>query len=221
MEGRLCGLRDRHDGVFHADVAAERHDRKQRKGIADYFNPTIPINRISGGGEGSFGGTNIFAEQVLAQNGTGASLDRPSEEHAARGNSGSADTADDASGRAEAALREIDEMLTGRGGESMVSERLLRHIVTRVTDEGLIVELFDTQDAAMFASGSAVPTALGEALAALLAEIFAIAQNEVAVEGHVRALPVVTAGSDAWTLSSQRAQQMRRCSKRPGWPHLA
>ena len=25
---------------------------KQRKGIADYFNPTIPINRISGGGEG-------------------------------------------------------------------------------------------------------------------------------------------------------------------------
>ena len=26
---------------------------KQRKGLADYFNPTIPINRISGGGEGA------------------------------------------------------------------------------------------------------------------------------------------------------------------------
>ena len=26
---------------------------KQRKGIADYFNPTIPVNRISGGGEGT------------------------------------------------------------------------------------------------------------------------------------------------------------------------
>lgn len=29
---------------------------KQRKGIADYFNTTIPVNRISGGGEGMFGG---------------------------------------------------------------------------------------------------------------------------------------------------------------------
>ena len=29
---------------------------KQRKGIADYFNPTIPVNRISGGGDGAFGG---------------------------------------------------------------------------------------------------------------------------------------------------------------------
>ena len=29
---------------------------KQRKGIADYFSPTIPINRVSGGGDGAFGG---------------------------------------------------------------------------------------------------------------------------------------------------------------------
>ena len=29
---------------------------KQRKGIADYFNPTIPVNRVSGGGDGAFGG---------------------------------------------------------------------------------------------------------------------------------------------------------------------
>ena len=26
---------------------------KQRKGISDYFNPTIPVNRISGGGDRS------------------------------------------------------------------------------------------------------------------------------------------------------------------------
>ena len=46
---------------------------KQRKGIADYFNPTIPVNRISGGGEGAFGGDSVFTEETLAQNGTGAS----------------------------------------------------------------------------------------------------------------------------------------------------
>ena len=29
---------------------------KQRKGIADYFTPTIAIARVSGGGSGAFGG---------------------------------------------------------------------------------------------------------------------------------------------------------------------
>ena len=28
---------------------------QQRQGLADYFSPTIPINRVSGGGDGSFG----------------------------------------------------------------------------------------------------------------------------------------------------------------------
>jgi chemotaxis protein MotB len=51
---------------------------QQRKGIADYFSPTIPITRISGGGDGSFGGDSVFSETTAAQNGTGAtSLDRP------------------------------------------------------------------------------------------------------------------------------------------------
>ncbi len=61
---------------------------KQRKGIADYFSPTIPINRISGGGEGSFGGDSVFSEDTLAQNGTGASQKKPTEANAAKGSTG-------------------------------------------------------------------------------------------------------------------------------------
>ena len=38
---------------------------KQRKGIADYFSPTIPINRVSGGGDGSFGGDSVFSENTI------------------------------------------------------------------------------------------------------------------------------------------------------------
>ena len=38
---------------------------QQRKGIADYFSPTIPINRVSGGGDGAFGGDNISSEARL------------------------------------------------------------------------------------------------------------------------------------------------------------
>src|SRR6056297_467887 len=52
---------------------------KQRKGLADYFSPVIPINRISGGGDGAFWGDSIFAEDNMVQNGQGASLDHPEE----------------------------------------------------------------------------------------------------------------------------------------------
>ena len=51
---------------------------KQRKGIADYFSPTIPVHRVSGGGDGMGGGDSVFTEETLAQNGTGGSLAAPS-----------------------------------------------------------------------------------------------------------------------------------------------
>ncbi len=46
---------------------------QQRKGIADYFSPTIAISRVSGGGDGAFGGEDIFSEVTLARSGTGIS----------------------------------------------------------------------------------------------------------------------------------------------------
>ena len=58
---------------------------KQRKGLADYFSPTVAANRISGGGDGSFGGTTVFSEEMLAQTGTGATSLRPTESRQSRG----------------------------------------------------------------------------------------------------------------------------------------
>lgn len=39
---------------------------KQRKGLADYFNPTLPISRTSAGGAGMLAGENLFVQQTLA-----------------------------------------------------------------------------------------------------------------------------------------------------------
>ena len=61
---------------------------KQRKGVADYFSPTIPINRISGGGDGAFGGDSIFSEETMAQNGTGASKQMPTSSNKSKGATG-------------------------------------------------------------------------------------------------------------------------------------
>ncbi len=72
-----------------------------------------------------------------------------------------------------AELQEVEKTLLDRGGESRTMEQLLRHVVTRVTDEGLVIELFDLEDAPLFSNDTAEPTAVTLALASLLAETLA------------------------------------------------
>jgi len=48
---------------------------QQRKGIADYFSPNVPIARISSGGDGAFGGESPFSELSVAQNDRAARME--------------------------------------------------------------------------------------------------------------------------------------------------
>ena len=177
---------------------------KQRKGIADYFNPTVPVNRISGGGDGAFGGDSLFSEQTLAQSGTGASAMRPTDERQAMGVSGEDDAATE-----QKALEKLDATLKAVGGESMTMERLLRHVVTRLTDEGLVVELFDLPDSALFAGDTATPSQVLRDLVEVVSEVFALAENRVAVQGFVRSYPITLIENPVWDLSAERAQVAR------------
>lgn len=36
----------------------------QRKGLADYFSPTISVYKLSGGGEGALGGDTVFSQDL-------------------------------------------------------------------------------------------------------------------------------------------------------------
>ena len=179
---------------------------KQRKGIADYFNPAIPIVRISGGGSGAFGGDSVFSEQQLAQNGTGASAGAPSEEDKARGAEKAADT--DSSGEM-ADLKAVEKKLLARGGESMTMDAIMRHVVTRVTDEGLVIEIFDLIDNPLFAQGSSVPESVTKDIATMLAEVLALTKNQIAINGHVKSYPITLIDNPAWDLSADRAQELR------------
>jgi len=60
----------------------------QRKGIADFFNPSIPIHKTSGGGDGPFKGDSAVSEDTLTQSGRGASNERPTAERKSKGESG-------------------------------------------------------------------------------------------------------------------------------------
>jgi chemotaxis protein MotB len=179
---------------------------KQRKGIADFFNPTIPVNRISGGGDGAFGGDSVLSEDALAQNGTGATSASPTEQKQARGDDSGKTSSESAE---EAKLADVEKALLARSGESMTMERLLRHVVTRVTDEGLVIELFDLENARLFKGETADPSDPLRELAQVLSSVLDATTNEIAVNGYVRSYPTVLLENPVWPLSSDRSQAMR------------
>ncbi|MCX7890020.1 MAG: OmpA family protein [Rhodobacteraceae bacterium] len=184
---------------------------KQRKGIADYFSPTIPLSRVSGGGDGSFGGESVFSEDQVAQTGTGASARKPSAERQAVGQSGTTPAAEAVdTGRFEAEARAVEEALKGAGGESMLSREALRHVVTKLTDEGLIIEFSDLPDQPLFGEGSAIPEPVTEEIVRAIARVMTLSTNPVAVNGHTSARPEVLREDPSWDLSTARAMQVRR-----------
>jgi len=180
----------------------------QRKGIADYFSPTVPLSRISGGGDGAFGGDSAFSEDTLAQNGTGASQDKPSEANAAKGSSGT-DPSDSDENDAAFALAAVEEALSGMSGESMAADEALRHIVTRVTDEGLIIEVFDLPGEPLFEGQSSVAMPVMVELSNMISRVLRLVKNKVAVNGFARAQPVVLIENPVWKILTLRANQVR------------
>ncbi|SEO07931.1 chemotaxis protein MotB [Salinihabitans flavidus] len=187
---------------------------QQRKGLADYFNPSVPIVRVSGGGDGMFGGETIFEDKVAMQNGTGGVPPVDQLERDGDGPIGQKDGAgpEEAAEKAEedALFAKVEDLLIGGGGESLVTENALKHIVTRVTDEGLVIELFDVEDGALFSEHDDAPRPILVDLVRMIADVAELVTNKLAIGGHMRAEPVVVAEPRVWRRSLARADTVRR-----------
>ena len=179
---------------------------KQRKGVADYFNPTV-ATATTGGGQGVLGGDSPMPEMTSHTRGTGVAGGRVV-----------GDGPENAGARLKEIKAEIDRMLTAFGGESMTMQRALRHVVTRVTDEGLVIDVHDLDDAPLFRGDTADPAPVLRDIAALLAEALRITDDGIAVNGHVRAYPVMMIDNPVWRLSSARAEAMRGLLEGAGLP---
>lgn len=166
---------------------------KQRQGLADYFNPTI-VQSSKAGADGPFGG-DLQDSDSNAGKGLGASRDTKG---------GAARDAE-----FEAAARHVQDQLTGSGAESMQRTNLLKHVVTRMTDEGLVIELTDLMDEPLFVDDSAQPTAALRELSVILAGVLGRVKNQLAIAGHVRAYPELLIHSPVWALSDARAHAVR------------
>jgi len=171
----------------------------QRRGLADYFNPSVPVHRISSGGDGMFGGTDAESPDETAP-------------------APASDTEADSDREAEArSFEEIQTQLAGLGGESAILDEALRHVVTRLTDEGLVVEIFDLPGAPLFAAETDVPQPVTERIITVVSRIFAMATNRLAIEGHTRSYTVVQASDPRWLLSTARADRVRRLLDEDGF----
>jgi chemotaxis protein MotB len=184
----------------------------QRKGLADYFNPSIPISRISGGGSGALNGSSVVAEQTLTRDGIGASAHYTAPSLRDEGSDeGAENDRDGALEAVEASINEVENDL----GEADLAD----HISTRMTTDGLIVELADQDASPLFEIGSARPSPLLLRLLEAIAPVLATVVNEIEVIGHTDSRPFPGgAGYTNWNLSADRANASRELLVAYGLP---
>jgi chemotaxis protein MotB len=177
---------------------------EQREGIAEYFAPAVPLSPTSGGGDGMFGGDKMSApDNMLAGSG-----DVPAPPDADSGTPPDASAADRAA--EAAALASLADALLGRSGESERMDELLQHVVTRLTDEGLIVEIFARPGAPIFDGAGAEPLPVLREIVGLTAELARMVTNDVGIDAHLPARSVLLARNPVWEVSSDRADAVRR-----------
>ena len=184
---------------------------EQRKGLADYFNPTIPISRISGGGSDGLNGSSIFTEETLARMGTGASQDR-SVESPATAKVPEPTPATEAEQKAIAAnLQSLKESLGEEG------QALSEHIMIKMSPEGIVIELVDSESTPLFPVGRSQPSELLVELLDVVSEAFLTFENDIKIVGHTDNRRYRNdAIYDNWNLSADRANTARRLLQRDG-----
>lgn len=174
---------------------------EQRKGIADYFNPSIPLAAVSGGGADALSGDSLFTQDTLAKSGTGAVSND------GRDTNGQEKTYSD---------QEIQALNNAIAAEN---ETLSEHISLKMSPEGLVIELIDSAEKPLFRVGNAAPSPILNQLLEIVADSFGNIKNNIKIAGHTDALAFSdTSGYSNWELSTDRANTARRVLISYGFP---
>lgn len=192
---------------------------KQRKGIADYFAPTLIDTKAVGiGGGGLMGGESITSENRLGPKASSSqiqSIAMPTE-----GTGGPrAGTGEKGSLRSRSQLaaedrQKFDAMRRRVMAEIAASPRLAklaRQIRFVMTQQGLRIDLIDDADYSMFAVGT---TALQPEASELIGRVAAAIRdtgNPLMIRGHTDSLPYGDPRAmNNWMLATGRAEATRR-----------
>ncbi|MEL6237077.1 MAG: flagellar motor protein MotB [Pseudomonadota bacterium] len=192
-------------------------EENQRKGIADYFTPTLVKMRQQGAGsDGMLGGASLTdTDNYPNQQGQTGTKAITIPRGAAGGpmEGGGRGDAEDI----ERKIREIRENITKKLGEKKDLVRLARQVRVMRSPEGIRIDLVDDADFSMFALGTTVLTPDARKLLKVMGETLADGPTPLILRGHTDSLPwrsgVV---ANNWSLSAGRAEATRQALIRNG-----
>lgn len=191
-------------------------DEDQKKGLADYFTPTlIEYRQNSAGSNGILGGNSIVASDnypnSAAQTGS-RSIVIPRD--VTGGEEQGANRAEDLA-RFEQLRRELMRRI-----DSDPNLRGLReHVRFSQSDEGLRIDLMDEADFSMFQVGTDQLLPKAQRLVQEVGLVVQSVPNAIVVRGHTDSLPY-SAGQtmNNWMLSTARAERTRASLQQSGVP---
>jgi len=189
-------------------------DDNQRKGLADYFTPTlVKMKEQSAGADGLLGGSSLTEvdsyPHAAGQTGTKA-LTIPRD-----ATGGPREGAAPTSGvmRAQAVKEAVEEKLAATNA----LRRLANQVRVMKVPEGIRIDLVDDADFSMFSLGTTVLTPDAQLLLQAIAGALSSDASPMIVRGHTDALkwrPGVVANN--WSLSAGRAEATRQALMRNG-----
>ncbi|MBU7579881.1 MAG: OmpA family protein [Porphyrobacter sp.] len=192
-------------------------EEKQRKGIADYFAPTlVKMRQETAGADGLLGGSSLTDPDNYpnrqGQTGT-RSITIP------RGVTGGPS---EAGGRGEMESKKLKE-LQDKIEKKLVQRRQLRHLARQVrvmrAPEGIRIDLMDNADFSMFELGTTILTKEARGLLQVISETLKDEAAPLILRGHTDSLPWrggVSANN--WSLSTGRAEATRQALVLGGGP---
>ncbi len=186
-------------------------DEKQRKGIADYFAPTLAqVKRDSAGGKGMFGGSSVTDPDKYpypAKNTAATAIAVPS-------NTAGTDQGKDDGKKAKPksiTAKEFEKRIREQLKNDPGNLKLLSNVRFTDTAEGLRIDIIDEADFSMFALATDDLKSKAAELIGQVARIINTVDNELIIRGHTDSLPYASGQSmNNWLLSSARAEATRQ-----------
>ena len=185
-------------------------DEKQRKGLADYFAPTlVQMRQESAGSDGIFGGDSLTAvdnyPHGASQTGT-QSMTIPRDATGTANDEGKNST----SGKKMDA-KEFEKKLREQLKKDPEKLALLKNIRFTDTAEGLRIDLIDEANFSMFALATDSLNPKAKTLIGEVSKIIDTVDNLLVIRGHTDSLPYASGKNmNNWLLSSARAEATRQ-----------
>ena len=189
---------------------------KQRKGLADYFTPTlVELKMASAGSTGLLGGDSMMSKENYPTTGGQGTLaiTIPRDASGTKDEGGKATRAADRQ-KFEAIKKTLEERMMRKG-----LAKLRKNVRFTETREGLRIDLIDEADFAMFQSGTATLVPQARTLIGEVSQALGTMPNPLIVRGHTDGLPYAAGRTmNNWMLSSARAESTRQALSQSGIP---